>query len=116
MHELWIVPTANMTFSTILQNHANMIVDNTNIQSCGCCVVALLFSCNMFVPTSGHLLLFWTSGLSKYTEMSVCFLIPSHQAMGEASNQNTWESKFKGLVQARVDIHFGSLIKVEESL
>ena len=65
MHEFWTIPTANMTY-TRSQNYTNMVVDKHGIQTFEVVVVVLL-SFYVFVPTSAHPLLFWTSGLSKYT-------------------------------------------------
>ena len=72
MHEFWIIPIANTTY-TRSQNYTNMLVGvqcNTNSRSFGCCDVALLLLFGVIVPTSAHTYYFWTNGLSKYTFVS----------------------------------------------
>ena len=71
----WIlkVSTANLMY-TRLQNYTNMVVGEHGIQTFKVLVVVLLLlllSFDVFVPTSAYPSVFWTSGLSKYTQMSV---------------------------------------------
>ena len=57
MHECWTILAANMMY-TRSQNYTNMVVDkkwNTNIQSCGYCIVT---NVNVFVLIQTHILLF----------------------------------------------------------
>ena len=59
-HELWTIPTTNMT-CTRSQNNTNMVVGKHGLQIVEILVVVLLFLwllSDVLVPTSAHLLLF----------------------------------------------------------
>ena len=52
------------------QNYTNLVVGKHGIQTSEVVIIVLLLlylSFDAFVPTSAHPLLFWASGLSKYT-------------------------------------------------
>ena len=60
MHEIWTILTANMMY-TRTQNYTNMVVGEHGIQIFEVAIVVfliLLLSCDVFIPTSVHPLLF----------------------------------------------------------
>lgn len=66
MHKFWTIPTPNMIYTT-LHNYTNMMVGKHGIHIVEIVVVVLL----LLSPTVHIPYYFWTSGLSKYTDMSV---------------------------------------------
>ena len=69
-HKPWIIPSANMTFTTLQNYITNMVVGKHGIQTFGVVLVVLLILLllvDVFVPISAQPYLFWTIGWSKYT-------------------------------------------------
>lgn len=65
----WTIIAANVTYIRLLITHVWWLANtNTNIWSCGHRVVAFAIDIRCFCPHKcTSLILFWTSGLSKYT-------------------------------------------------
>ena len=81
MHDYWTISIANTTY-TKSQHYKKMVVNKHEIQTFEVAIVMLLLlllSFDVFVPTNTHFLIFfiWTSGLSKYTSMSIIFFLSS---------------------------------------
>ena len=77
MHDFWTIPTVNMAYARS-PNYLNMMAGkiwNTNIQSCGGCIVAFAIAVRCFCPhkfTSPFL--FLTRGLSIFIQVSYLLL------------------------------------------